>query len=72
MNLVYGEIVDLFLEDGIQMGNVRVFGAMKKVPLELLTDAQPGDTILMCDGVGISKVAAAAQTEKSDVPRDSR
>jgi hydrogenase maturation factor len=72
MNLVYGELVEVFSEEGLRFGKIRVSGAMKKVPLELLTDVEPGDTILVCDGVGISKVAAAAKTEKIDVPRDPR
>ena len=57
MNLVYGEIVDLKVEDGMQMGSVRVSGALKKVPLDLLQDVQRGDKVLMCDGVAIAKVA---------------
>ena len=55
MNLIYGEIADVFIEDGLRMGKVRVGGAMRKVTLELLTDAQPGDRVLLCDGVAISK-----------------
>ena len=58
MNLLYGEIVAVFAEEGLRMGTVRVGGARKKVPLELLADAAPGDRILMCDGVAITKVAA--------------
>ena len=57
MNLVYGEIVDLKVEDGMQMGSVRVSGALKKVPLDLLQNVQRGDKVLMCDGVAIAKVA---------------
>ncbi len=56
MNLVYGEILDLFLEDGMQMGRVRVGGARQKVSLELLTNAQPGDRVLVADGVALSQV----------------
>jgi hydrogenase maturation factor len=71
MNLLYGKVVELFVEEGMRMGRVRVSGALKKVPLELLTDVERGDTILMCDGVGISKVSAASM-ETNDVPRDPR
>jgi hydrogenase maturation factor len=70
MNLIYGEVVEILSEDGMRFGRVRVGGALKKVPLELLTDVERGDTILVCDGVGISKVAAAI-IETDDVPRDS-
>jgi hydrogenase maturation factor len=71
MNLVYGEVVEIFTEDGMKSGKIRVAGALKKVPLELLTDVERGDTILVCDGVGISKVSAASM-ETNDVPRDPR
>ena len=57
MNLVYGEIVDLKVEDGMQMGSVRVSGVLKKVPLDLLQGVQRGEKVLMCDGVAIAKVA---------------
>lgn len=56
MNLIYGEITELFTENGMQMGMVRVSGVLKKVPLDLLTSAQCGDRVLLCDGVAISKV----------------
>jgi hydrogenase maturation factor len=71
MNLVYGEVVEVLLEDGMKFGRIRVDGALKKVPLELLTNVARGDTILVCDGVGISKVSAAFM-ETNDVPRDPR
>lgn len=56
MNLVYAEILEVFLEDGMQIGRVRVSGAMKKVPLDLLTDPVRGDIVLLADGVAITKV----------------
>ncbi len=56
MNLVYGEIGEVFVEDGMRMGRIRVGGAIKKVSLELLTDAERGDTVLLADGVAIGKV----------------
>jgi hydrogenase maturation factor len=62
MNLVYGEILDLGIEDGMMIGSVRVSGALKKVPLDLLKDLQPGDRILLCDGVAISKVKEAEKS----------
>jgi hydrogenase maturation factor len=66
MNLIYGEIVEVFVEDGVQMGRVRVGRALKKIPLELLTMPRCGDKVLVCDGVAINKV------EEEDVSRDSR
>jgi len=56
MNLVYAEIVDVEVEDGMRFGNVTVSGAMKKVPLELIQDVIRGDKVLLCDGVAIAKI----------------
>ena len=73
MNLIYGEIVDLKVEDGMQLGNVRVSGALKKVPLELVKDAKPGDKVLLCDGVAIAKAKDPQITSyESHVSGDSR
>jgi hydrogenase maturation factor len=72
MNLIYGEIVDLTLEDGMKLGWIRVAGALKKIPLDLLTDPRCGDKVLLCDGVAIGKVSDAVATKDNHVPRDSR
>ncbi|MGI9089079.1 MAG: HypC/HybG/HupF family hydrogenase formation chaperone [Chthoniobacterales bacterium] len=72
MNLLHGEIAEIFEEDGMRMGRIRVGRALKKVPLDLLTDARCGDTVLLCDGVAINKVAPAAAENENDVPGDSR
>jgi hydrogenase maturation factor len=72
MNLVYGEVTDLFIENGMQMGLVRVSGALKKVPLDLLTSIQRGDTVLVCDGVAISKATDTIADKIRYVSGDSR
>lgn len=72
MNLLYGEIIEITSEEGLPMGRVRVHGAIKKIALGLLTDAAQGDTVLICDGVAISKVAAPPETEAKDGAGDSR
>lgn len=72
MNLLYGEVVDLFVENGMQMGNIRVSGAVKKVALDLLAGVQCGDRVLLCDGVAISRVDDDAKQENENVSRDSR
>ena len=72
MNLIYGEIIEIFSEDGIKMGRVRVGRALKKVPLDLLTGVKCGDKVLLCDGVAISRVDETAKREKNHVSRNSR
>ena len=77
MNLLYGEVVEVIREDGMRMGKIRVGGAIKRVALELIEDAAPGDCVLLCDGVAISKVVeaalsvgrAASDPEKADASR---
>ena len=53
--MIYGEIVDVEVEDGMRFGNVTVSGAMKKVSLDLVQDVTKGDKVLLCDGVAIAK-----------------
>ena len=64
MNLVYGEILEVLTEDGLPVGRIRLHGATKKNPIGLLTDAVQGDTVLLCDGVAISKVDPSSEREK--------
>lgn len=68
MNLVYGEIVDVFEENGLRMGRMRVGGAIKAIPLDLVCDAHAGDVVLVCDGVAINKV----KETRDHVPGHSR
>ncbi len=56
----------------MRMGRIRVGGAIKKVSLELLTDAERGDTVLLADGVAISEVRPGEAKEENDVPGNSR
>jgi hydrogenase maturation factor len=62
MNLVYAEIVEVEVEDGMRFGNVTVSGAIKKVPLDLVQDVTKGDKVLLCDGVAIAKTNDARMT----------
>lgn len=55
MNLLYGEIIGVFEADGLRMGRIRVNGATKGVPLELVPDADVGAVVLICDGVAIGQ-----------------
>jgi hydrogenase maturation factor len=72
MNLLYAEISEVLAADGMRMGKVRVGGAMKMIPLELLADAAAGDTILLCDGVAIGKVAGEPPKENNHVSGNPR
>ncbi len=72
MNLVYGEVVEVFHEEGALMGKIKVRSATKKIALELLTDVVQGDRVLICDGVAISKVTEPQEREKKHVSGDSR
>ena len=72
MNLIYGEVVEISVENGMRMGNVRVAGALKKIPLDLLTGVECGDKVLICDGVAISKVDDASEQERNMCLGDTR
>lgn len=55
MNLLYGEIVDVFSEDELPAAKVRIGCALRRISLVLKEEVIPGDTVLVCDGVAISK-----------------
>ena len=67
MNLIYGEILDLSSGPGPRLGKIRVGGAMKLVPVDLLTDPAPGDRVLICEGVALAKVVPSAPKENAYV-----
>lgn len=56
MNLFYGQIVDVFAEDGVPNAKIRVGCALRRISLALLAEAAPGDTVLVCDSMAIGKV----------------
>ncbi|MBI3585933.1 MAG: HypC/HybG/HupF family hydrogenase formation chaperone [Ignavibacteriales bacterium] len=56
MNLISGELVEIYIAEGTTMGKVRVGGAFMRVPLTFLMETKVGDKILMESGVAISKV----------------
>lgn len=72
MNLLYGEIVDVFIEQGMRMGTVKVGGARKKIALDLLTNARCGDTVLLCDGIAIGRLEGGRKVENNDVSGNTR
>ena len=57
MNIVYAEVLSVSSEHGTRLGKVRVRGAISTVQLDLVPEAQPGDTVLVCDGVAIGRVS---------------
>jgi hydrogenase maturation factor len=74
MNLIYGEVIEVFSDNAMRMGKVKLGGAMKKICLDLLADidVRSGDTILVCDGVALSKVDDGSEVEENDVSGNTR
>jgi hydrogenase maturation factor len=72
MNLLYGEVIEVFAEADGLTGKIKVRGAIKKIPLGLLTNVAQGDRVLICNGVAISKVATTGKEEENHVSGDSR
>ena len=67
MNLIYADVMEVFCEGGMRMGKIRIGGALKNVPLDLLADAERGDRILVCEGVAIARVEPSANSEPNYV-----
>ncbi len=72
MNLITGEIVEIFVEDGMKMAKARVGGAFMRVSLQVLPEAQVADQILIESGVAISKMEPQKPEEKEHVLGSSR
>ncbi len=56
MNLISGQLEEIYVHEGMTMGKVNVRGALLKVSLTFLMDAKIGDMILIESGVAISKM----------------
>ncbi len=72
MNLLSGQLVEIFIEDGVPKGKVKVGGAFMKVVLTLLMEARVGDTVLVDSGVAIGFSSESHTQEERYVSRDPR
>jgi hydrogenase maturation factor len=55
MNIMTGQIEEIFVNEGMTMGKISIRGAYLKVPLTFLMEAKVGDKIVIESGVAISK-----------------
>ena len=75
MNLIYGEVVEVFSDGAMRMGKVKSGGAIKRICLDLLAEIEvrSGDRVLVCYGVALSKVDDGSdEMEKHDVSGNTR
>lgn len=70
MRLMSGEIVEVYAEQGIAMGKVRVGGAFLRVPLMFVEGAAAGDRVLIESGVAIARITSESPMEERHVPRN--
>jgi hydrogenase maturation factor len=66
MNLITGEVVDIYVDGWKTMGRVRISGALMHVPMMFLPDAKVGDRILIDSGVAIAKVESRQSEEQKE------
>jgi hydrogenase maturation factor len=67
MNLIYGEVIEIFSDGAVRMGKVKSGGAITTICLDLLTEVRRGDRVLVCDGVALSKLDDGNKLEENDV-----
>ncbi len=72
MNIVSGEIREIYVQDGVTVAQVKVKGAIVRASILFLPEAQVGDTVLVESGVAISKVDQQSKEEDRDVSRNPR
>lgn len=70
MNLMYGEIVDVFSGEDLRSARVRVGAVLSRISTAFIEGAAPGDVVVICDGMAIGKVQN--ERKESDVPGNSR
>ena len=51
-----GQISEIFQQDGLRFGRLRVGGAITRIVLELVPEVKVGDTVLVHAGVAVSKI----------------
>ncbi len=56
VNLLYGEVVEVFERDGESTGTIRVGTALKVVSLMFVPGIRPGEKVLVSDGVAIGTI----------------
>jgi hydrogenase maturation factor len=56
MNLVAGEIVEIYTDNETTMAKIRVRGAYLRVPLTLVPWVRVGESILVESGIAIAKI----------------
>ena len=55
MNLINGQIEEIYVQEGMTMGKINVRGAYLRVPVMFLMEAKVGDSIVIESGVAVSK-----------------
>jgi hydrogenase maturation factor len=72
LHLITGEIVEIYVEEGVPWARVNVGGVHLRTPLTLLPDARVGEGVLLESGVAISTVNSEKEKEETHVSGDTR
>ena len=67
---VPGRLKELFTRDGIRMGKVEFEGVFRDVCLECLTEATPGDYVLVHVGFALSRIDEAEAARVFELLRE--
>ena len=67
---VPGKLVETFVEHDVRMGRVDFGGMVKRVCLEHLTDAVPGDYVLVHVGFALAKIDEAEAQKTLELLRE--
>ncbi len=61
-----GQVIEVFVEEGLLVGKVSVNGAITRVALGLVPGICVGDSVLVHAGVAVGKVEMGGQDEVSE------
>lgn len=56
MHFLMGELVEVYEENGVRMGKVRVGGSITRVVLEFLPEARIGERVFVHAGFALSRL----------------
>jgi len=70
MHFVMGELVEIYEENGVPMGKVRVGGSIIRAVLAFLPEAKVGETVFVHAGIALSRLGLG--TAKGSLTEEER
>lgn len=70
MHFLMGELVEIYEENGVRVGKVRVGGSITRAVLAFLPEARVGDTVFIHAGIALAKMSGVPSASLHRVDRE--